>query len=200
MSGVALYVVPPARLIPPRPPEVLPPTPPEPATKEKRSPSTSESTPQAPKIEEVQMPSLNARFTALRFFEGHSCDKLPPERRVYRQRFAKVITRDIFTEITLEYSKREQRLDFTIQAVYQHKTPEGGNVVNRPELRTYLPADSQKSLHAFRSDEGKSLCCGRVCVYESDPRPLGGWSVGLYIVDVYINGEKGNSGSFEIHE
>jgi hypothetical protein len=209
--GVAIHVVPP-RLIPPEPQGVPALTPSKPTQKEDQPPQTSTplpssqpapstpgSTPQPSNVEEVQIPLLNARLTALRFFEGDSCDLLPPERRAYRQRFAKVITRDIYTEITLEYPKREQRLDFTIQAVYQYKAPEGGKVVNSPELSTYLPADSQKSLHTFRSDEGR-VCCSFPCIGLSERRRLGGWSAGSYTVDVYINGEKVTNNSFEIHE
>jgi len=206
VSGVALYVVPPARLIPPRPPDVLPPTPPNPASKEDQPPPTSTtlpsprpppstpgSTPQPSKVEEIQIPSLNARITALRFFEGSPCDEPPLKQRAYRQRFAKVITRDIFTELTLEYPKPEQRLDFTIQAVYQRKAPEG-EVVSRPEKKTYLPADSQRSVHSFRSRAGELVLCA--------PGGGGGsdWPVGPYTVDVFINGEKVASGSFEIYE
>jgi hypothetical protein len=215
--GVALYVVPPARLIPPRPPEVLPPTRSEPATKEKQplpspagspgtqvSPLTSESTQQAPKIEEIQIPSLNARITALRFFEGNPCQMPPLNQRAYRERFAKVITRDIFTELTLEYPKPERRLDFTIRAVYRRKAPDeevvrrkapDGDVVSRPELKTYLPADSQRSVHSFRSHEGGHLICGTGGRFA----PIK-WQVSPYTVDVFINGEMVTSGSFEIYE
>jgi 4-amino-4-deoxy-L-arabinose transferase-like glycosyltransferase len=122
ISGVALYVVPPARLIPPRPPDVLPPTPPNPASKEDQPPPTSTTlpsprppsstpvpTPQPSKVEEIHIPSLNARITALQFFEGSPCNEPVLKQRAYRQRFAKVITRDIFTELTLEYPKHEQQ-------------------------------------------------------------------------------------------
>jgi hypothetical protein len=214
LSGVALYVVPPARLIPPRPPEVLPPTRSEPATKEKPpspsptgspgtqvSPRTSESTLQAPKIEEIQIPWLNAYITALRFFEGHTCHEIPLHERVYRQRFTTVITRDVFTEITLEYPKRERRLDFTIQAVYQRKTPDNGVIVSRAQLKTSLSADGERSIHLLHSRQGENICCSFICgpAFASPPT-AGSWPVGLYTVDVYIQGEKMASGSFEIHD
>jgi hypothetical protein len=194
MAFIVARYVPQLKLPSPKPEEH---SAPQPHPGERSASSTPEPATQDFKVKPI--PSLNAHLTALRFFEGHSCGTLPPERRAYRQRFAKVITRDIFTEITLEYPKREQRLDFTIQAVYQHKTPEDGKIVNRPELKTYLPADSQRSLHVFRTDEG-NVCCSLICRHESDPLPLGGWSVGSYIVDVYINGDKVTSGSFEIYE
>jgi hypothetical protein len=214
VAGVALYVVPPARLIPPRPPEVLPPSRSEQAPEEKQpppspagspgtrvSPLTSESTPAAPKIEEIQIPPLNARLTALRFFESDTCNETPLKERAYRQRFAKVITRDVFTEITLEYPKRERRVDFTIQAIYQHKTPQNGEIVSRPQLKTYLSADGERSIHPLHSRQGQAICCSRICgpAY-ADPPAAGSWPVGSYTVDVYIHGEKMASGSFEIHD
>ena len=115
--------------------------------------------------------------------------------RTYRQRFAKVITRDVFTEITLEYPKREHRLNFTIDAVYQRKTPQDGEVITRPESKTYLPADEQSSMHWFHSGRLKGV---GVCGFWNERR--GHWSVGSYTVNVYINGEKVASGAFEIHE
>jgi hypothetical protein len=208
ISGVALYVVPPARLIPPRPPDVLPATPPDPTPQQKPSPSivadspgtqmsppAPEPTPDVPKTLDTFIPSLNARLTALRFFEGHPCYEPLLKERTYRHRFAKDITRDVFTELTLEYPQRDQRLDFTIRAVYQREAGQQGKVVSRPELKTYLPAESQKSLHSFRSSQGRRLTC---------PRGASGgggkWSIGSYTVDVYIGGDLVTSGSFEIHE
>jgi hypothetical protein len=196
VSGVALHVVPPERLIPPKPPEVPPPIPRKSASQTDQplptskgspgtqvSPSTSESTPQAPKIEGIQIPSLNARITALQFFEGSPCDEPPLKERAYRQRFAKEITRDVFTEITLEYPKRDQRLDFTIRGVYQRKAPQG-KVITRPELRTYLPADSQRSIHSFRSNEGRRILC------VGGGTRGGRWAVGSYTVDVLLTGRR----------
>jgi hypothetical protein len=197
VSGVALFIVPPARLIPPTLPEVLPPgsgTPPEPATKDKPPPPSSAGSPgtqQAPIIEGVQIPWLNARITALRFFEGDPCKEPPLEERLHRQRFAKVVTRDVFTEITLEYPKPEQRLNFTITAIYRYTTPQDGRNVSKPKLDTYLPADSQRSIHTFRSHEGGLQWCSPF---------IRKWSVGSYTVDVYIHGDKMASGSFEIYD
>ncbi len=204
LVGVAVHVVPP-RLTSPKPQEApapiaLPPTikkdePAQPPTilpGTQSPPPTPEPTTQDFNV--VSIPSLNARLTALQFYEGHPCHESPVEQRAYRQRFAKVITREIFTEITLEYPQRDQRLDFTIQAIYQHKAPEGRKVVNRPELKTHLPEDSQRSLHSFYPATGTGgwRFCAEV--------HAGMWSVGSYMVDVYINGEQVTSGSFEIHE
>ena len=133
LVGVAVHVVPP-RLTSPKPQEAPAPIAPPPTLKKDepaQPPTTSPRTQAPPSTPEpatqdfkvMPLPSLNAHFTALQFYEGNPCDEPPPERRVYRQRFAQAITREIFTEITLEYPKRDQRLDFTIQGIYKHKTP-----------------------------------------------------------------------------
>jgi hypothetical protein len=197
--GIVLHVVPPW-LISPRPPEVPAPTVPHPAPKVDQPPPTaptspstqlSPSTPQptTPDFKVKPIPSLNARLTALRFFEGNPCEDSPPEQRAYRQRFAQVLTREIFTELTLEHPKYERRLDFTIQGFYRHK----GQTTHKPELETYISADRQKSVYWFDTHTGSF----RVCTY---PYPRGRWSVGSYTVDVYINGEPVASGSFEVYE
>ena len=195
LAGIALHVAPPRWLTdfgPKKPPS----PPPSELTELKKPPDPppSELTPEVLKLKAI--PSLNARLTALRFFEGDPCDEPPLKERTYRQRFAKVITRDIFTEITLEYPKREQRFDFTTQAVYQRRAPQDGEVVSRSELRTYIPAGEQRSIHSLESGKwalGIPVHCSAI----GNP---GDWSVGSYTVDVYINGEEVASGSFEIHE
>jgi hypothetical protein len=200
MVGVALHVVPP-RLIPPEPQGVPAPTPPQPTSKEDQPPQTSTappkieppastpgSTPPPPKVEEI--PSLNARLTALRFFESNPCEVPPLEERTYRQRFAQVITREIFTELTLEHPKHERRRGITIQGFYRHK----GREVGRPELETDISADRQGSVYWFykgQNEVARPLCFNY---------PRGQWSAGSYTVDVYINGDKVTSGSFEIYE
>jgi hypothetical protein len=154
LSGMALYVVPPAQHMPSRPPEVPPPIPPKPDSKvdQPPPPSTPGFIPQPSSGEGIHIPSVNARLTALRFFEGHPCRVPPLEQRVYRQRFEKAITLEIYTELTLEHPKYGRRLHVTIQAVYQRHAPQEGEIIGRPELRTYIPADEQRSIHWLDSN------------------------------------------------
>jgi hypothetical protein len=196
LAGVALSVVPPAQLMPSRPPDVPPPIPPKPGSKADQPlpPPTPGFVPQPSRGEEIHIPSLHARLTALRFFEGHPCRVPPLEHRVYRQRFAKAVTLEIYTEITLEHPKYERRLDVTVQAVYQRTAPHDGEIIGRPELRTYLPAGEPRSLHWLDSNRGGGFPASCLSYRR------GGWAVGPYTVEVYINGEKVTSGSFEIHE
>jgi hypothetical protein len=149
---------------------------------------TAQPSPLAPesRLRAEAISSLNARLTALRFFEGHPCYTPPLEQTAYRQHFAQVITRGIFTEITLEHPKHERRLDFTIQAVYQRKAPQAGEVVSRAELSIDIPADEESSIH--KVDSGREDWSIPVhCRARGNP---GGWSVGSYTVDVYINGKR----------
>jgi hypothetical protein len=130
---VALYVVPPARIISPRPSEVPAPSSPIPATPDKPSsppPETPQSTLTPPPSSELTtklfkvtaLPSLDARVTALRFFTG-SCRGAPrPQARKYTRRFPTDAWRfpcAIFTEITLEYPTPERCIYFTLKAIYQ---------------------------------------------------------------------------------
>src|SRR5215510_12584430 len=129
--GIALHVIP-SRLIPPPPPRVSAPTPsPSPPTGDQPPQTTSTppnfqpppSTPQPPTqdFKVVSIPSLNARLTALRFFEGTPCNEPSLEERTYRQRFAKVMTSDIYTEFTLEHPKHDRQVKITIQGFYHHQ-------------------------------------------------------------------------------
>jgi hypothetical protein len=197
--GVALHVVPPM-LNRPKLPEAPPPTTPQPAPTVEQPPQPStpppgiQPAPQTPApptqgFTGELIPSLNARATALRFFEANPCEVPPPERRAYGQRFPKMVTREILTELTLEHPKHARRLGFTIQAFYRHE----GKVIGRPELERHISADKQASVYWFEPRTGSLRLC-------THPYPRGHWSAGSYTVEVYLNGAKAASGSFEISE
>jgi len=128
--GVALHVVrpllnpaklpeTPSETIPP--PAITPEQPPQPsapAPSPQPSPSTSE--PPTQDFIAKPIPALNAQLTALRFFECHRCDEIPLGERTYRQRFPKVLTRDIYTELTLEHPTHARQVNITIQGFYRH--------------------------------------------------------------------------------
>jgi hypothetical protein len=90
----------------------------------------------------VPLPLLNARLTALRFFEANPCDIPPLGQRAYKQHFTRKFARDIFTEFTLEHPKRDQRLDITVHAFYRHE----GKVMGEPAWETYIHADQLESV------------------------------------------------------
>jgi hypothetical protein len=102
--GVALHVIPP-RLNPPEPQRTPAPTVPQPAPKEEQPSQTTapppriEPPPPPPKTQDFQvvpLPLLNARLTALRFFEANPCDIPPLGQRAYKQHFTRKFARQIF--------------------------------------------------------------------------------------------------------
>src|SRR6266699_2742389 len=70
-----------------------------------------------PKILEEQIalgPSLNARVTKVRFFEGERSKLAFTSDRTYETRFAKTMTRTVYTEINLDYPRPETNVYFPI--------------------------------------------------------------------------------------
>lgn len=151
-AGIVLHVLPQARLTSPQTqgiPGPQPPTPPpeEPPRAPSIAPTPAQPPPSGPAPAPqpsvtAEIPSLNARLKALKFFESSPFEAPSRNERVYSQRFAKAITRFIWTELTLAHPKPGRRIALTIQAVYQH---EHGRFVDRPALRTYVAADWEGS-------------------------------------------------------
>jgi hypothetical protein len=100
------------------------------------------------------------------------------------------MTRDIYTELTLEHPPHARQVKITIQGFYRHHGKETG----RPVLDTFIPANRETSIHWFfpRTGTMPPVLCFNY--------PRGHWSVGSYTVDVYIEGEQVASASFEIYE
>jgi hypothetical protein len=187
VAGIALHVVPQAKLPfsgsppssqlplqePSRPPSPTP-LPLQPL------PSMPESTLGHPTLGVI--PSLDVRVTELRFFEGpYFSEDPPPEgQRWYGQRFSQATTRSIYTELALAHAKREQPARLRIVAIYER---DDGYVTGRPEQSTSIAADQEVSRFWLR--EGSNIA--------------GTWQASSYKVDVYINGEKAASGSFQIY-
>jgi hypothetical protein len=188
VAGIALHVVPQARLsVPGSPPPAQPP-PQEPARPPSPTPPPLQPLPSAPESTLGRptlgvIPSLDVRVTELRFFEGpHLSEDPPPEgQRWYGQRFAQATTRSIYTELALAHAKREQPARLRIVAIYER---DDGYVIARPEQSTSIAADQEASRFWLR--QGSTLA--------------GYWQAGSYKVDVYINGEKAASGSFQIYK
>jgi hypothetical protein len=186
VAGIALSVVPQAKLpLPGSPPPAQPPPqepsrPPSPTPSPRQPPPPPEVTLEGPTLGVI--PSLDVRVTELRFFEGPSSEDAPPEgQRWYGQRFSQATTRIIYTELALAHPKREQPARLRIVAIYER---DDGSVIGRPEQSTSIAADQEASRFWFR--QGSSLA--------------GYWQAGSYKVDVYINGEKAASGSFQIYK
>ncbi len=123
---------------------------------------------------------LNAEVTELKFFEG---EDTPPvlEERVYANRFAKETSRYIYWKLLLEFPSPQHRIDFSIEAVYSR---DDGAIFAQHSTDCSVEPGWHNSYH-FRGQGW------------DDP---GHWPVGAYRVDLFSEGVKVASGSFEIYE
>ena len=123
--------------------------------------------------------SVNARVTKVRFFEGERSKLAFISDRTYETRFAKTITRTIYTEINLDYPRPETNVYFPITLYFR----QNGRTLRIEEARSSIRSDWTSSDHwvsAGNFDPGK-------------------WTVGNYEIDVYINDKKAATGYFEIY-
>ncbi len=145
-------------------------------------PRTVSSVPE-PKILQDQVelsPSLNARVTKVRFFEGERSNlALTLKNRKYQTRFAQATTRTIYTEIHLDHPQPGKVTYFTVTIYILGN----GTRLRSEEFEGRVKADWASSEHW-------------IGVGDFEP---GKWRPGTYEVDVYINAEKVATGSFEIY-
>lgn len=123
--------------------------------------------------------SLNARVTKVRFFEGERSKLAITSDRTYQTRFAKSLTRTVYTEINLDYVRSETNLTFPITLYFR----QNGKTLRIEEVQSSIRSDWTSSDHlvgAGNFDPGK-------------------WTVGNYEVDIYINAKKAATGYFEIY-
>jgi tetratricopeptide (TPR) repeat protein len=125
------------------------------------------------------IPSLNARVTALRFFET-PYNAPPREQREYAHRFGKGEARFIGWELNLEYPAPGRRVDFPIEQVWYRAD---GTVFGRQTLQTHVETDWASSFHH----------------HSWGWKDRGNWPAGAYRVDLYIGGQQAASGSFKIY-
>ena len=135
-----------------------------------------------PKIIEEQIAlgsSVNARVTKVRFFEGERSKLAFISDRTYETRFAKTITRTIYTEINLDYPRPETNVYFPITLYF------------RQNGRTLRIEEARSSIRSYWTSSDHWVSAGNF-----DP---GKWTVGNYEIDVYINDKKAATGYFEIY-
>ena len=123
--------------------------------------------------------SVNARVTKVRFFEGERSKLAFISDRTYETRFAKTITRTIYTEINLDYPRPETNVYFPITLYFR----QNGRTLRIEEARSSIRSEWTSSDHL-------------VSAGNFDP---GKWTVGNYEIDVYINDKKAATGYFEIY-
>ena len=124
-------------------------------------------------------PSLNARVTKVRFFEGERSKLAFTSDKTYETRFAKTMTRTVYTEINLDYPRPQTNVYFPITLYFR----QNGRTLRIEEVQSWIRSEWTSSDHlvgAGNFDPGK-------------------WAVGNYVVDVYINAKKSATGYFEIY-
>jgi hypothetical protein len=131
---------------------------------------------------------LDPLVRALQFYES-GYDGLPPDQRVYDQRFASETTRYINWELDIEYPAPGRRVDFKLTAIYFRDNRAGSwEEMHRHTVDAYAEGDWTESSYWW----GYGF---------DDP---GNWAIGFYLVDIYfegsgIDGQLIASNRFEIY-
>jgi hypothetical protein len=121
---------------------------------------------------------IQARATDLKFYES-GVEPPPMDQRVFRERFPSVGPEYIGWCLFLEHPAPDRRIDFTIDAVYRQP---GGHVLNKQAVATHIPAGFASTYH------GSGWGLGRG----------GRYGLGVYTVELSVNGEVIATGNFEI--
>ena len=135
-----------------------------------------------PKIVEEPIalsPSVTGRVTKIQFFEGERSKRAFMADRKYETRFAANMTRTVYTEIDLDYSRPETNIYFPITLYFR----QNGRTLRIEEVENRIRPDWSSSNHVIGAGN-------------FDP---GKWPVGNYEVDVFIHAKKAATGYFEIY-
>ena len=135
-----------------------------------------------PKMLEEQValsPSFNARITKIRFFEGERSKLALTNERKYDTRFAKTLTRTVYTEIDLDYPRPETKVYFPVTLYFRQNE----RTLRIEEIQTWIEPQWTSSDHLLGAGNFEP----------------GKWAVGNYEVDVYINAKKAATGYFAIY-
>lgn len=127
----------------------------------------------------VYIPSLNATVSELKFYEG-GYNGAPVGQRSYKRRFARSETRYIWWELSLKHPAHGKRIDFNINAVWYGPNY---NLLARQNVPTYIDAGWLKSTHG----------------YAWGWKSVGNFPVGNYKIDLFVDGAKIATGTFEIY-
>jgi len=135
-----------------------------------------------PKIVEEPIalgPSVDGRVTNVQFFEGERSKRAFIADRKYDTRFAANMTRTVYTEINLDYSRPGTRTYFPITLYFR----QDGRTLRIEEFESRINPDWTTSSHVIGAGNFEP----------------GKWPVGNYEVDVFINAKKAATGYFEIY-
>jgi hypothetical protein len=127
---------------------------------------------------QYDIPSLQARVTGVRFYEG-VVDPPPISHRVYSNRFAQATSRFIWWEINLAYPDPGRRIDFSVTAVCYRPD---GIVLNRQAQHYFIQSPWTGSEHSMGFGGHEP----------------GTWAPGIYKVELFVEGKNVGGGTFEI--
>jgi hypothetical protein len=130
------------------------------------------------KEREIEIPSLQASVTGVRFYEG-GYEEVPYGQRIYDTKFSSSYTRVIWWEINLAYPDPGRKIDFSVEAfIYR---PDG-TLLNRQIQNYFIQSPWTSTSH--------SMGFGG--------REPGTWIPGKYLVELFVTGEKVGEATFEI--
>jgi hypothetical protein len=127
--------------------------------------------PEPPPIKEKELETL-------RFYESKSSAAIPYDKRIYKKEFVASKSNFINWELNFQHSKPEKKVEYDIEAVW---TRSEDKIVYRQKLHVII--DPAKKIPAASALWGGDVA-GKA------------WRPSIYIVDLYVNGEKIANGIF----
>jgi hypothetical protein len=132
----------------------------------------------AAKLQEPPPPIKEKELETLRFYESKSSAVIPYDKRIYKNEFIASKSNFINWELNFQHSIPAKKVEYDIEAVW---TRSEDKVVYRQKLHAII--DPAKKLPPASSlwgnaDDGKA------------------WKPGIYVVELFVNGQKIADGSF----
>jgi len=125
------------------------------------------------------VPELNVAVAWMKFFEG-GYEGVPYGQRHYAGRFSATSSRYIYWELGFDFPPRQQRQDFKIEGLYYN---DRNQMIGRADLDAHIQPEWKGSFHANALGN----------------KVPGFWKPGTYRVELFINGSRVASGSFEVY-
>jgi len=137
--------------------------------------------------------SLKAKVDSLRFFES-GAEAPPPEQRRYSSHFSETTTRNIVWEIDLKHGAPGHWVPVTFEALLYLAESSRDRLIQRKVLQSAVPGDWSDTYHMDHFGWYNPYYWGR-----AGSAALRSWQAGAFRVDLYLEGKKVASGSFQIH-
>jgi hypothetical protein len=123
-------------------------------------------------------PNKEKELETLRFYESKSSAAIPYDKRIYKNEFVASKSNFINWELNFQHSIPGKKVEYDIEAVW---TRSEDMIIYRQKLHAII--DPAKKLSPATSQWGNAAA-GKA------------WRPGIYVVELYVNGEKIADGSF----